>query len=166
MISKIKGIEYNPPRTVGNISFSSGTTLEVVVNELLIPGGTLKQNDLLGIDTRLRKVGTAGTVFIRIRIGGTINTSQSLVALYISTSSAHTLIPIMRRLSINNLTNSTYHPLAVTTNAWDFSGPPIFWENNTSINWANNQYIIVTAQGSATDGFNCPYIITDFIQGS
>lgn len=167
MISKVKGIEYNPPRTVGNTTSYGASTAERVVNSVLIPGGTLKQFDLLGIDSRIRKVGTNGTVTVRIRIGGTVNTSQTLVATYTSTVASHTLVPIMRRLSINNLTNSTYVPTSTTSNAWDFAGPAIAWENITSINWANDQYIIITTQcASSVDTVYCPYIITDFIQGS
>ena len=167
MISKIKGIEYNPPRTVGSTTGYGSSTAEVVVNSLLIPAGSLKQYDLLGIDTRLTKVGVNATVTLRIRIGTAVNTSQQLVATYASTAASNSLIPIMRRLSINNLTNSTYVPDRGTSNPWDFSGPTILWEEISSISWAVNQYIIVTAQcGSALDTVYCPHIITDFIQGS
>ena len=167
MISKIKGIEYNPPRTVGSTTGYGSSTAEVVVNSLLIPAGSLKQYDLLGIDTRLTKVGTNAIVTLRIRIGTAVNTSQQLVATYASTAASNSLIPIMRRLSINTLAGSTYVPTAATTNAWDSSGPTIAWENITTISWEINQYIIVTAQcGSALDTVYCPHIITDFIQGS
>jgi hypothetical protein len=167
MISKVKGIEYNPPRTVGDTTGYTGVTTERVVNSLLIPGGSLKQYDLLGIDSRLRKVGTVGTATIRIRIGTAVNTSQQLVATYTATNSTGTLIPIMRRLSINNLTNSTYAPSVTTSNAWDHAGPTISWQNITTINWANDQYIIITSQcTNSADTVYCPYIITDFIQGS
>jgi len=167
MISKVKGIEYNPPRSVGSTTSFTGVTTERLVNTVLIPGGSLKQFDLLGIDSRLRKVGVAGTATIRIRIGTTPNTSQTLVATYTATSASHTLIPIMRRLSINNLTNSTYVPTAATTNSWDFAGPTVTWQNITTINWANDQFIIITSQCTSTaDTIYCPYVITDFIQGS
>jgi len=164
MISKIKGIEYNPPRTVGSTTGYGSSTAEVVVNSLLIPAGSLKQYDLLGIDTRLTKVGVNATVTLRIRIGTAVNTSQQLVATYASTAASNSLIPIMRRLSINNLANSTYVPDRGTSNPWDFSGPTILWEEISSISWEVNQYIIVTAQcGSALDTVYCPHIITDFI---
>jgi len=167
MISKIKGIEYNPPRTVGSTTGYGSSTAEVVVNSLLIPVGSLKQYDLLGIDTRLTKVGTNATVTLRIRIGATVNTSQQLVATYASTAASNALIPIMRRLSINNLSGSTYVPERGTSNSWDFSGHTFIWEEITTISWEINQYIIVTAQcGSALDTVYCPHIITDFIQGS
>ena len=167
MISKIKGIEYNPPRTVGSTTGYGSSTAEVVVNSLLIPAGSLKQYDLLGIDTRLTKVGANAIVTLRIRIGSAVNTSQTLVATYTSTDPAHRLIPIMRRLSINNLTNSTYVPTSTTSMSWDFSVPATAWENITAINWANAQYIVVTAQcASSFDTVYCPHIITDFIQGS
>lgn len=166
MISKIKGIEYNPPRTVGSTTGYGSSTAEVVVNSLLIPAGSLKQYDLLGIDTRLTKVGTNATVTLRIRIGTAVNTSQQLVATYASTAASNSLIPIMRRLSINSLT-STYVPDRGSSNPWDFSGPTFLWEEITAISWGIDQYIIVTAQcGSALDTVYCPHIITDFIQGS
>jgi len=167
MIAKVKGIEYNPPRTVGSTTAYGSSTSERVVNSLLIPGGSLKQYDLLGIDTRLTKVGTNATVTLRIRIGATVNTSQTLVATYTSTAASNALIPIMRRLSINTLAGSTYVPDRGSSNSWDYSGPTFLWEEITTISWEINQYIIVTAQcGSALDTVYCPHIITDFIQGS
>ncbi len=165
MISKIKGIEYNPPRTTGSTTAYGSSTVERVVNSVLIPGGSLKQYDLFGIDTRLIKSGTSGTVTLRIRIGTTSTTSGILVGTYTSTSAAHTLIPSMRRLSIQNLTNSTLVITPTTSLAIDIA--TVGFSTITTIDWTVDQYVIITSQAaSASDTIYCPYIITYFIQGT
>lgn len=164
MIAKISGVTYNPPRTTGQTTAYASSTAERVVNNVIIPGGSLRQYDQIGIDSRVIKSGANGTVTVRIRIGTASNTSQTLVATYTSTSASHTFVPIMRRLSIINLTNSTYSLTSTTSLSWDFASPSTGWENITGINWASDQYIIITTQCvSASDTIYCPYIITDFM---
>ena len=162
MIAKISGVTFNPPRTTGQTTAYASSTAERVVNSVIMPGGSFLAGDHLGIDSRVIKSGANGTVTVRIRIGTVANTSQTLVATYTSTSSAHTYVPIMRRLLLNNLTNSTYVFTAATSNSWDYAGPSLGWQNLTTINWASDQYIIITTQcASASDTIYCPYIITD-----
>jgi len=164
MIAKISGVTYNPPRTTGQTEAYASSTAERVVNSVIIPGGSLRQYDQIGIDSRVIKSGANGTVTVRIRIGTALNTSQTLVATYTSTSASHTFVPIMRRLSIPAITNSTYSLTSTTSLSWDFASPSTGWENITTINWSSDQYIIITTQcASVSDTIYCPYIITDFM---
>ena len=164
MIAKISGVTYNPPRTTGQTTPYASSTAERVVNSVIIPGGSLLPADQPGIDSRVIKTGTNGTVTVRIRIGTVLNTSQTLVATYTSTSASHTLIPIMRRLAIFDTNNSTLTLTSTSSLAWDNGSPSTGWENITTINWSSNQYIIITTQCvSASDTIYCPYIITDFM---
>jgi hypothetical protein len=163
MIAKISGVTFNPPRTTGQTTAYASSTAERVVNSVIIPGGSLRNDDHLGIDSRVIKSGAFGTVTVRIRIGTVANTSQTLVATYTSSSAAHTYVPIMRRLLLYNVASSTYVFTAATSNSWDYAGPSIGWQNLTTIDWASDQYIIITTQcASASDTIYCPYIITDF----
>lgn len=169
MISKVKGIEYNPPRTTGQTAGYGASTSERVVNSLLIPAGSFKQYDLFGIDSRLIKSGTNGTVTVRIRIATSVagGLTGALVGTYTSTATTHTLIPIMRRLSIQNLTNSTVVLTNTTSASGDFAGPSVGFSTVTTIDWSVDQYVIITSQtASSIDTVYCPYIITDFIQGA
>jgi len=164
MIAKISGVTYNPPRATGQTTAYASSTAETVVNSVIIPGGSFLPADQLGIDSRVIKSGTNGTVTVRIRIGTVLNTSQTLVATYTSTSASHTLIPIMRRLAIFDTNNSTYSLTSTSSLPWDNASPSTGWENITTINWSSNQYIIITTQCvSASDTIYCPYIITDFM---
>ena len=166
MIAKISGVTYNPPRTTGQTTAYSSSTVERVVNSVLIPGGSLlsSYSAQIGIDSRVIKSGANGTVTVRIRIGTVANTSQTLVATYTSTSASHTFVPIMRRLVILIITNSTYSLTGTTSLSWDFASPSTGWGEITTIDWASDQYIIITTQCvSASDTIYCPYIITDFM---
>jgi len=164
MIAKISGVTYNPPRTTGQTTAYASSTAERVVNSVIIPGGSLRQTDQIGIDSRVIKSGANGTVTVRIRIGTALNTSQTLVATYTSTSASHTFVPIMRRLAIANIANSTYVLTSTGSLSWDFASPSAGFQNISTIDWASDQYIIITTQCvSASDTVYCPYIITDFM---
>lgn len=164
MIAKISGVTYNPPRTTGQTTSYASSTAERVVNSVIMPGGSFLSGDQLGIDSRVIKSGTNGTVTVRIRIGTVANTSQTLVATFTSATTAHTLVPIMRRLAIFNTTNSTYVLLSTSSFSWDLANQLVGWQNISTIDWASDQYIIITTQcTSASDTIYCPYIITDFM---
>lgn len=163
MIAKISGVTFNPPRTTGQTTAYASSTAERVVNSVIIPGGSLRNDDHLGIDSRVIKSGANGIVTVRIRIGTVANTSQTLVATYASTAAAHTYVPIMRRLLLNNVASSTYIATATTSLSWDSVLTSTGWQNVTTIDWASDQYIIITTEcASASDTIYCPYIITDF----
>jgi hypothetical protein len=164
MISKISGVTYNPPRTTGQTTAYASSTAERVTTSVIIPGGSLLIGDQLGIDSRVIKSGTNGLVTVRIRIGTALNTSQTLVATYTSLEASHTLIPIMRRLAIYNIASSSYVFTNTYSVSWDSANQLAGWQNISTINWASDQYIIITTQCvSVSDTVYCPYIITDFI---
>ena len=164
MIAKISGITFNPPRTTGQTAGYGSSTAERVVNSVVIPGGSLKQYDQIGIDSRVIKSGVNGVFTVRIRIGTVANTSQALIGTYTSTNTLHTAVPIMRRLAILNITNSTYALKDTSSISWDNINTTQQWQNISTIDWASDQYIIITTQCvSASDTVYCPYIITDFM---
>lgn len=146
MIRKVEGQTYNPPKE--GLMSSSGQTLtgtETVLDSVLIPANTFTQYDVVDIISRIIKTGANQRPIVRIRIGPSINTSQTLVGTNETGATTALLIPTFRRLFIQNVSNSTYvlntgstFLLIIDINA------PNAYSNITTIDWTVDNYIIIT----------------------
>lgn len=165
MIRKVNGVTYNPPAVYGDTSTTSVGTTETILNSVLIPANTFKIYDIVGIQTRITKTTTTSTVVLNVRIGPTLNTSQTLAATFTSASAAHTFIPLDRRLSIQNLTTSTKVLNTSLSFSSEYAGSFTSDATSLSIDWTVNNYIIVTGRSSSsTNTLNCGYIYLDLIE--
>lgn len=165
MIRTVNGVTYNPPAIYGTNSTVTGTTSETILNSVVVPANTFKQYDIVGVQTRITKTTTSGTVVLRLRIGTTLNTSQTQAGTFTSASSTHTFIPFDRRLSIQNTTTTTRVLDATANFTSDFGGAFTTTMSTLAINWTVNNFIILTAQpGSSSDVVNCGFIYLDLIE--
>ena len=164
MIREINGITYNPPFTTDNRTLT-GTTSETIISSVLIPANTFTIRDIFGVQTRIRKVSTLGTVVVRMRVGPTESTTEPLCATYSSTTAANTYIPFSRRLSIVNVSGDTRVLPSTTSVTNDLGAANTAGVTVLSTNWGVSNYITITVQStSVSEELNCPYIKTDFLQ--
>lgn len=165
MIRSINGIDYNPPSVKGNNTTASIGTTETILNSVLVPGNTFKIYDVVGVQTRIRKTNAISNVTIRMRIGTTLNTTQTLAGTFTTSSNLHTFIPFDRRMSIQNLTTNTTVVSASTSIVSDGAGNFTNSESVLAIDWTVDNYIIITGQSaSSTNTLNCGYIYLDLIE--
>ena len=170
MIRKVEGQTYNPPKE--GLMSSSGQTLtgtEAVIDSVLIPANTFTQYDVVDIISRIIKTGSNQLPIVRIRIGPSINTSQTLVGTNNNGSTNFLLIPTFRRLFIQNVSNSTY----VLNEGTTYTGvidlnPAAEYSNITTIDWTVDNYVIITIVWSAfnlgpADVVWSTYIVTKLV---
>jgi len=169
MIRTVEGQTYNPPKE--GLMSSQGQTLtgtETVLDSVLIPANTFTQYDVVDIISRIIKTGSNQTPIVRIRIGPSINTSQTLVGTNNNGSSSLLLIPTFRRLFIQNVSNSTYvlNEGTTYTGVIDLSHLNAY-SNITTIDWTVDNYIIITvvwaSAFSSADVVWSTYIVTKLV---
>lgn len=158
------GILFTPPGvdTINNFlgSENSTSTSEIILSSVLIPSNSIKTNDILEVESRLRKNNSNGLVNIRIRIGTGQTTSDTLVGNYSSTTVGNTFIPIRRVIKVADNTNSSEVIDTASSISFDdtYSG---FTISNLTIDWTKNNYISICGKlVSASDNMNCMYIKT------
>lgn len=165
MLRELNNTTYNPPFKLTSATHSPGST-ETILNSVLIPGSTFKQYDVVGIQTRVVKQTILSGPTVRIRIGPSLSTSETLAAVYRVTAT-WSFLPLDRRLSIQNLTTDTrVLSTDIINNSSDISGGFTYSRSSLSIDWTVDNYIIVTATSSVNEVINCGYIITDIIESS
>lgn len=170
MIRTVEGQTYNPPKE--GLMSNQGQTLtgtETVLDSVLIPANTFAQYDVVDIISRIIKTGSNQLPIVRIRIGPSIDTSQTLVGTNQTGATTHLLIPTFRRLFIQNVSNSTY----VLNTGSTFLGiidlsVPNAYSNITTIDWTVDNYIIITVFWSAfnlapADVVWSTYIVTKLV---
>jgi len=167
MIRTVEGQTYNPPKE--GLMGAQGQTLsgtETVLDSVLIPANTFTQYDVVDIISRIIKTGTNQLPIVRIRIGPSINTSQTLVATNQTGTSSLLLIPTFRRLFIQNVSNSTYVLNTGGSFIIDLS-PSNAYNNITTIDWTVDNYIIITVVWvsalSSADVVWSTYIVTKLV---
>jgi hypothetical protein len=146
MIRKVEGQTYNPPKEgLMSATGQAITGTEAVIDSVLIPANTFAQYDIVDILNRVVKTGTNQNVVVKIRIGPSIDTSQTLVGRSEQAGTINVLTPIFRRLFIQNVSNSTYvlNEGTTYTGVIDLS-PSIAYSNITTIDWTVDNYIIIT----------------------
>lgn len=164
MIRNINGISYNPPFSTDNRTLT-GAASETIISSVLIPANTFTIRDIFGVQTRIRKVSSLGTVTVRMRIGPTESTTEPLCAVYSSTTAANTYIPFSRRFSIVSVSGDTRVIPNATSATNDLGNAPTAGITILTTDWGVSNYITLTVQASsASEELNCPYIKTDFLQ--
>lgn len=169
MIRNINGISYNPALSLSTLTYSVGTT-ETIIGSCLLPANTVKQYDLLGIQSRVVRIdgGTLGTITTKMRIGASLTTSATQIAIFNTPTSATNYIQLDRRLSVQSVSgggNQTF-VLPTTTSIQSDRSVELTSVSQIAFNWTVSLYIIVTATASVPQVLNCGYIITDLIESS
>ena len=169
MIRKINDISYNPAVSLSTITYSVGTT-ETIIGSCLLPANTVREYDILGIQTRVIRIdgeSALGTITAKIRIGASLTTSATQIAIFNTPTSATNYIQLDRRLSIQSVSgggNQTF-VLPPTVSIQSDRNEELTSVSQIGFNWTVDYYIIVTATASVPQVLNCGYIITDLIEG-
>ncbi len=167
MLRAVNSISYNPPSKLTTATFSPGST-ETILSSVLIPASTVIPYDLLGIQVRVVKVPSESSLFglttVKIRIGPTISTSETQVAILQTTTASQDLIQMNRRLSIQNITTDTKVFSTSTSQRSDHAFESTTSISSLAIDWTVANYIIVSAtSSSSSEVLNCGYIVTDLL---
>jgi hypothetical protein len=169
MIRTVEGQTYNPPKE--GLMGTQGQTLtatETVLDSVLIPANTFAQYDVVDIISRIIKTGSNQRPIVRIRIGPSIDTSQTLVGTNDTGATTGLLTPTFRRLFIQNVSNSTYvlNTGSTLLSIIDLNAPNAY-SNITTIDWTVDNYIIITvvwsAFSSTPDVVWSTYIVTKLV---
>jgi hypothetical protein len=157
------GVKVNPP--FKGTSGSNNSTTEVILDSVLIPGNMFIQYGIFGVEARVRKNNTNGTMTMRLRINTSNSISGSILVATLNTSNISVnSLDITRRFCIKTLTNNTECFDVNTTSSSDINRTN--GVSTLSINWSNPVYIIVTSQlTSSSDNIRLRYLYIDYSDG-
>lgn len=143
---------YTPSRRIvakSNVSVSyTGTTNESTLFSIHIPAGTVAANDVISIQFRNTKTGSAGNIRTRIRVhtstGGSVGTAFSSGTIISDTTGLTILYNSQQRFLVfkNSLSSSSYLPSSANSAA-DLNQLNIAIGTLTN-DFASDQYIIIT----------------------
>jgi hypothetical protein len=131
---------------------------------VFIPANTVQVGDSICVRTRVRKVGTAGTLIVRMYIGTAANVSGTLIATSPSNTGPTLVCQIVRSLSVKSATNTETFPSAIAVLVDDVQvGTTIVSANN--IDWTVGQWVNVGVQnGAAGDSSRTSFIQVEIIR--
>ena len=156
------GIDFHPPGTGvrNNVSVAnfSGTTGETILSSVFIPANTFVVTDIIDFYTLATRTGFGtGTCTLRIRIGTTQTTADTLAGT-VSISGVRSLyLPMVRRFVISGASSTTYCLSATTSSVTHYNQTG--GTSNLSINWRTDNYISVSFQSfNTTNTINVEFI--------
>lgn len=181
MIRKINGSLYNPFYSSGNNTETSVGTTETVLNSLQLSRATfssfLRNNDIIGVQTRITKTTFNSTVELRLRLGSTAtDISGSQLGIFTSGAASNPYIPFDRKIQITNLVIDPLDPISntfVTQYDLSYTSDMTYTASSSTpitdyvIDWTRGAgwYLLVTGRStSSTNTLNCGYIYLDLIQ--
>lgn len=124
----------------------TGTTTNTLVKSVLIPGGTFAVGDILSIQYRARKVGTAGTTSLRIYINTTAAIAGGTLLATNTTATATLFSQITREAVIKTATN-TEVVAAATAGVTDAINSTVA-ASALNIDWTTDKYFVFAIQNS------------------
>jgi hypothetical protein len=124
----------------------TGTTTNTLVKSVLIPGGTFAVGDILSIQYRARKVGTAGTTSLRIYINTTAVIAGGTLLATNTTATSTLFTQITREAVIKTATNTEVFP-AATAGVTDMLNATVA-ASALNIDWTTDKYFVFAIQNS------------------
>ncbi len=129
----------------GNNSPAYATSSTVALYSVLIPAGTVTAGDIVYIQTRSRKVGTAAVYRTRMYSNSTNNISTAtLLGDLLTTGATTTFVQFERTLVVKSTTgasNNQMYPTSVTNAFTDNATTTAFL--TPTIDWGSNVYILI-----------------------
>lgn len=151
-------VGFNPSRRIlfkdNNVAASNtGSTSETVMDSFLVTGGTFEANDVWQFRVRISKSGTAGNATVRVYANTTNDLTGSPVLIASVLSSASILSSYLSRdINFKNSVSSQIFHNASVIGSNDDVSTATSAPTTASINFANNQYILISIQnGSSAD---------------
>lgn len=142
---------------------SSGTTSQIIMQSLLVPGGTYTSGDLIQITSLFSKTGTSGTNGYLFWVNTSVSVTGANQIAVRGTIATNLYAFFSRHLFIYEQTGTGTGTLQGTeTFSSTFQAASEyqrFRKTNTNINWANDVYIFATCQlTSASDSISQIYM--------
>lgn len=162
MNTKINGKGMNSIYNTTPVT-SSGTTSQVIMQSLLVPGGTYTSGDLIQIASVFSKTGVGGQMTHRFWVNTSVSVTGASQITQRNTLSGSLYIFFSRHLFIYEQTGTGTGNLQGTetiSNSASVANEYVRQtKTNTNINWANDVYIFATCQlNSASDSISQIYM--------
>jgi len=124
----------------------TGTTANTLVKSVLIPGGTFAVGDILSIQYRARKVGTAGTTSLRIYVNTTAAIAGGTL-LATNTTATGTLFSQITREAVIKTATNTEVVAAANAGVTDAINSTVA-ASALNIDWTTDKYFVFAIQNS------------------
>lgn len=147
-------VNGGPRWTVKNIVKTSDSSpvnanVNTLLDSILIPANTVAAGDILEFKTRVRKVGTAGTMIQRYYIGTQSSvTGTNLVGTSLTAVATTVTFTMQRTIVVKSPTQSEFFGVSNTLNTDDGQASTIS-VSTANIDWTQNQFFIVGIQPSS-----------------
>ncbi len=129
---------------------SSGTTSQVIMQSLLVPGGTYTSGDLIQITSLFSKTGIGGTNGYTFFVNTSVSVSGASQIAVRGTATGNGFVFFSRHLFIYEQTGTGTGTLQGTetfSSTFQIASEYVRGrKTNTNINWANDVYIFATCQ--------------------
>lgn len=149
ILSKLGWFTYN---RITESTAVTGTTSETIIENIEIPADTYLNGGILrSYNNKFRKVGTLGTLSIRLYIGPTSNnlTGATLIGSFTAIAASNLYAEILRTFTA---TTSGILGLSATQSSSVDTGNSSAARLSASIDWTVNQYFMITVQlGNSAD---------------
>jgi hypothetical protein len=149
MNTKINGKGMNSIYNTTPVT-SSGTTSQVIMQSLLVPGGTYTSGDLIQIASLFSKTGISGTQTYRFWVNTSVSVTGAIQITQRNTLTGFLFIFFSRHLFIYEQTGTGTGNLQGTETQSNTSSIISEYnrsqKTNSNINWANDVYIFATCQ--------------------
>jgi hypothetical protein len=149
MNTKINGKGMNSIYNTTPVT-SSGTTSQVIMQSLLVPGGTYTSGDLIQITSLFSKTGIGGTNGYTFFVNTSVSVSGASQIAVRGTATGNGFVFFSRHLFIYEQTGTGTGTLQGTetfSSTFQIASEYVRGrKTNTNINWANDVYIFATCQ--------------------
>ena len=126
----------------------TGTLANTWTGGVQIPANTVQVGDSISIRARIRKVGTAGTITMRMYIGTTASVGGTLIATSPASVGGTLVSQMLRTLSVKSATNTESFATGTAFLVDDVQVLPTIVASN-NINWTVAQWVNVGVQNGA-----------------
>lgn len=142
------GVTINKQKVTDGTAVT-GTTISSYTDSVLILANTVTTGDILYVKTRIRKVGTAGTLTTRMYVNTSAAIGGSLVATSATAAAVSLYFQYSRTLAVKTSTNTETMAGNANINPDDNTALTIA-VSTSNIDWTQNQYLVVAVQNGST----------------
>jgi hypothetical protein len=142
------GVTINKQKVTDGTAVT-GTTISSYTDSVLILANTVTTGDIIYVKTRIRKVGTAGTLTTRMYVNTSAAIGGSLVATSATAAAVSLYFQYSRTLAVKTSTNTETMAGNANINPDDNTALTIA-VSTSNIDWTQNQYLVVAVQNGST----------------
>jgi hypothetical protein len=142
------GVTINKQKVTDGTAVT-GTTISSYTDSVLILANTVTTGDIIYVKTRIRKVGTAGTLTTRMYVNTSAAIGGSLVATSATAAATTLYFQYSRTLAVKTSTNTETMAGNANINPDDNTALTIA-VSTSNIDWTQHQYLVVAVQNGST----------------